>query len=402
MPTTILCLSSYFKGGAFLEECKRQGCHTILVTSQDLEHEAWPREAIDEFFVMPFNTLFKQPDITNAVSYLARTRKIDRIIPLDDFDVETVADLREHFRMPGMGGSTARYFRDKLAMRVQARDEGIPVPDFVHVLNYDDLRAYMSSVPAPWVLKPRSEASSMGIRKVNSSEELWPLLDELGDRQSYYVLEQFVPGDVFHVDSIVWNKKVLFTVTSQYGSPPMTVYQGGGVFATSTLPYHSPADQALQALNRETIAAMGMVRGVTHAEFIRSHASGEFYFLEIAARVGGANIDKMLEYATGLNLWAEWARLELAHLRGEEYQLPERKHEAAGLVVSLARQQWPDTSAYCDPEIVWRLHKEHHVGFIVSASQHERVQVLLSDYVTRVAQDFTAMAPPKSGERPAN
>ncbi len=402
MPTTILCLSSYFKGGAFLEECKRQGCHTILVTSQDLEHEAWPRDAIDEFFVMPFNTLFKQPDITNAVSFLARTRKIDRIIPLDDFDVETVADLREHFRMPGMGGSTARYFRDKLAMRVQARDEGIPVPDFVPVLNYDDLRAYMRRVPPPWVLKPRSEASSMGIRKVNCAEELWPLLDDLGDRQSYYVLEQFVPGDVFHVDSIVWNKKVLFTVTSQYGSPPMTVYQGGGVFATSTLPYHSPEDQALQALNRETIAAMGMVRGVTHAEFIRSHADGEFCFLEIAARVGGANIDKMLEYATGLNLWVQWARLELAHLRGEEYQLPAAKHEAAGLVVSLARLPWPDTTAYCDPEIVWRLHKEHHVGFIVSAPEHERVQARLSEYVTRIAQDFTATAPPKSGERPAN
>jgi biotin carboxylase len=400
MPTTILCLSSYFKGGAFLEECKRQGCHTILVTSQDLEHEAWPRAAIDEFFVMPFHTLFKQPDITNAISFLARTRKIDRIVPLDDFDVETVADLREHLRMPGMGGSTARFFRDKLAMRVQARDEGIPVPDFVHVLNYDDLRAYMSRVPAPWVLKPRSEASSMGIRKVNSSEELWPILDELGDRQSYYVLEQFVPGDVFHVDSIVWNKKVIFTVTSQYGSPPMTVYQGGGVFATRTLPYHSSEDQALQALNRETIAAMGMVRGATHAEFIRGHADGEFCFLEIAARVGGANIDKMVEYATGLNLWAEWARLELAHLRGEEYQLPEAKREAAGLVVSLARQPWPDTGAYCDPEIVWRLHKEHHVGFIVASPDHARVQTLLGEYVTRVAQDYTATAPPKEGERP--
>jgi biotin carboxylase len=171
---TILCLSSYFKGGAFLEECKRHGCYTILVTSQDLEHEAWPREAIDEFFVMPFATLFKQPDITHAIAYLARTRKIDRIIALDDFDVETVADLREHLRMPGMGGSTARYFRDKLAMRVQARDEGIPVPPFVHVLNYAELRAYMDSVPSPWVLKPRSEASSMGIRKVNSADDLWP------------------------------------------------------------------------------------------------------------------------------------------------------------------------------------------------------------------------------------
>jgi biotin carboxylase len=401
--TTILCLSSYFKGGAFLEECKRQGCHTILVTSQDLEHEAWPRDAIDEFFVMPFNTLFKQPEITHAIAYLARTRQIDRIIPLDDFDVETVADLREHLRMPGMGGSAARFFRDKLAMRVQARDEGIPVPPFVHVLNYDGLRAYLNSTPPPWMLKPRSEASSMGIRKVNRAEELWPLLDELGDRQSYYVLEQFVPGDVFHVDSIVWNKRVLFTVTSQYGSPPMTVYQGGGVFATSTLLPHSPEDQALQALNRETIAAMGMVRGVTHAEFIRGEADGEFYFLEIAARVGGANIDLMLEHATGVNLWAEWARLELAHLAGEEYQLPPLPpRQAAGLIVSLARQEWPDTGGYCDVEIVWRLHKAHHAGFILASPEHGRVQALLADYVTRVAQDFTATAPPKEGERPTN
>ncbi|MFN3333138.1 MAG: ATP-grasp domain-containing protein [Caldilinea sp.] len=400
MAPTILCLASYFKGGAFLEECKRLGCHTILITSQDLEHEAWPREAIDEFFVMPFANLFKQPDITHAVSYLARTRKIDRIIALDDFDVETVADLREHLRMPGMGGSTARYFRDKLAMRVQARDEGIPVPPFVHVLNYDDLRDYMARVPGPWVLKPRSEASSMGIRKVNSADELWPILDELGDRQSFYVLEQFVPGDVFHVDSIVWNKKVIFTICSKYGLPPMAVYQGGGVFITGNLPYRAPEEQALQALNREVIAAMGMVRGVTHAEFIRSEADGAFHFLEIAARVGGANIDLMLEHAAGINLWREWARLELAHLRGEEYMLPPTKEQYAGLVVSLARDPWPDTSTYNDPELVWRLHKEHHVGFIVASPDHSRVQTLIASYADRIAHDFTAVAPPKAGERP--
>lgn len=400
MAPTILCLASYFKGGAFLEECKRLGCHTILITSQDLEHEAWPRNAIDEFFVMPFANLFKQPDITHAVSYLARTRKIDRIIALDDFDVETVADLREHLRMPGMGGSTARYFRDKLAMRVQARDEGIPVPAFVHVLNYDDLRDYMARTPAPWVLKPRSEASSMGIRKVNSADELWPILDELGDRQSFYVLEQFVPGDVFHVDSIVWNKKVIFTICSKYGLPPMAVYQGGGVFITGNLPYRAPEEQALQALNREVIAAMGMVRGVTHAEFIRSEADGTFHFLEIAARVGGANIDLMLEHAAGINLWREWARLELAHLRGEEYTLPPTTEQYAGLVVSLARDPWPDTAAYNDPELVWRLHKEHHVGFIVAAPDRSRVQSLIASYADRIAHDFMAVAPPKAGERP--
>jgi biotin carboxylase len=390
--TTILCIASYFKGGRFLQECKRLGCHTILVTVEKIKEEAWPWEAIDEFFVMP--SLYKQPDITYAISYLARDRQIDRIVPMDDYDVEVAAALREHLRIPGMGDTTARYFRDKLAMRVQAQDKGVPVPEFVPVLNYDRLRAYMARVPAPWVLKPRSEASSMGIKKIHQPDELWSTLETLGDRQSYYVLEQFVPGDVYHVDAVVDERTVRSAVACKYGLPPMTVYHGGGVFVTSTLPYGSAEEEALQAINRDVIAAMGMVRGVTHAEFIRGQVDGKFYFLEIAARVGGAGIDLMNEYATGINLWAEWARIEASHARGEAYALPPTQQHYAGLIVSLARQEWPDTSAYTDPEIVWRLRKKNHIGLIVAAPDATRVQELLRTYPPRIAADFTASAPP--------
>jgi len=389
---TILCIGSYFKGARFLEECKRLGCHTILVTHEKLQHEAWPRAAIDEFFMLP--DMYKQPDVTYAISYLARERTIDRIVPLDDYDVETAAGLREHLRIPGMGDTTARYFRDKLAMRVQARDKGIAVPEFVHVLNYARLQEFMARVPAPWVLKPRSEASSMGIKKIQNAEELWQTLETLWDRQSYYVLEKFVPGDVYHVDSIVNDKEVLFAISNKYGLPPMTVYQGGGVFVTSTLPYGGEEDQALQTINRQVIEAMGMVRGVTHAEFIRGHEDGRFYFLEVASRVGGANIDLMIEHASGLNLWAEWARVEVCHLRAEPYTLPPVHQNYAGLIVSLARQEVPDTAAYNDPEIVWRLTKPHHIGLILAANQYARVQDRIGAYVPRIAADFTASAPP--------
>jgi len=391
-PNTILCLASYFKGHRFVEECKRQGCHTILITQEKLKDEAWPRDVIDEFFLLP--SLNKQPDITYAISYLARDRQIDRIVALDDYDVETAAALREHLRIPGMGDTTARYFRDKLAMRVQAQEKGIPVPEFVHVLNYNHLRDFMARVPAPWVLKPRSEASSMGIKKINDAEEFWRALDLLGDRQSFYVLEKFIPGDVYHVDSIVTEREVRFALSSKYGLPPMTVYQGGGVFVTGAIPRGSDEDQALQAINRAVISAMGMVRGVTHAEFIHSQADGRFYFLENASRVGGANIDLMIEHAAGLYLWVEWAKLEIAHLRGETYQLPPTRNLYSGLLVSLARQEFPDTTAYQDPEIVWRLNKKNHVGLIVAAEDHARVQALIRDYVPRIAADFTTSAPP--------
>jgi biotin carboxylase len=390
---TILCIGSYFKGNAFLRECKRQGCRVILVTVEKLKDAAWAWESIDEIFYMP---KIVRPDITKAVSYLARTRPIDRIVPLDDYDVETAAALREHLRTPGMGDTTARYFRDKLAMRVQAQDSKIPVPTFAHVLNYDKLRDFMAQVPPPWMLKPRSEAGSIGLKKVENSEEFWRSLDDLGDLQSNYVLEKYLPGSVYHVDSIIFERKVVFNIAHRYGRPPMDVFHTGGIFTTHTLAYDDAQTQALFDLNRQVLSSLNMVRGVTHAEYIRSDQDGQFYFLEAAARVGGANIDEMVAAAAGVNLWAEWARIELAHLRGETYALPPVRQEYAGLILCLARQNQPDLSAYNDSEVVWRLNKENHAGLIVASPQVERVQELLQSYAKRFADDFLAVLPPSS------
>ncbi|HQY95012.1 MAG TPA: ATPase, partial [Caldilinea sp.] len=208
------------------------------------------------------------------------------------------------------------------------------------------------------------------------------------------LLEKFLYGDVFHVDSVVWDGEVSFAAAHRYGLPPMTVYHGGGVFASSTVAHGSEIEHALLAANRQVIAAMGLARGVTHAEFIRATEDGQTYFLEIAARVGGAGIDQLVEYASNLNPWVEWARVIVADLREEPYTLPPLRHDYAGLIVSLARQEWPDTAGYNDAELVWRLHKRHHVGFIVASSDHARVQALVSDYASRVAYDFNASAPP--------
>jgi biotin carboxylase len=386
---TVLCLASFEKGQEFLRECKRQGCRVLLVTVEKLRGADWPREAVDEFFYMPAD--FAIGPLTRAVSYLARTRQIDRIVPLDDFDVETAAALREHLRVPGMGDTTARHFRDKLAMRMKAREHAILVPDFVHTLNHARIREFTERTPPPWVLKPRSEASAVGIKKVSAAEELWPLLEDLGDRQSFYLIEQFIPGDIFHVDSVVSEREVVFSAVSKYGKPPLEVAHGGGVFLTRTVSRRSEDAQALEALNRELVGALGLVRGVTHTEFIKG-GDGRFYFLETAARVGGANIAETVEAATGINLWREWARIEVAGERGS-YRMPPHREDYAGICISLARQEWPDTSPYDDPEIVFRLRKRHHVGLLVASPDPERVEQLLQSYVRRFLEDFSATLP---------
>ena len=389
-PLTILCVSSYEKGQEFLRTCKAMGCRVYLLTVEKLRNADWPREAIDEMFFMP-EELPLAP-LLNAVSYAARTRKIDRIVALDEFDMENVSAIREHLRIPGMGLTTVRYFRDKLAMRARAKEAGVNVPEFVHVLNHDELREFMVRVSAPWLLKPRSQASGIGMKKLHQPDELWPLLDRLGDDQSHYLLEQFVPGSVFHVDSVVNEKQVLFGDAHAYGVPPLDVSHAGGVFTTRTMERDSEDAKALRVINQRLIDALGMMRGVTHAEFLKAHSDGRLHFIEIASRVGGAYISDVVDAATGVNLWREWAKLEVGAGK-QPYSLPVPRSDYAGVIVSLARQEEPDTSAYTDPEIVYRVKKYHHAGFVVKSTDPARVKALLESYTRRFVTDFLATQP---------
>jgi phosphoribosylamine-glycine ligase len=383
-----------------MRELKRQGCNVILITKEKMLHEDWPREALTEIFALPNDAPVEL--FLDLVSHISSTTKLDRIVALEEFDVVIAALAREHLGMAGLDSSTAKTFRDKLAMSLRARDAGIKVPDFVAAINRAEVGEYLDRVPGPWVMKPRSDVSAIGIRRMDSVDEVWSVIDELNKREilreraSYHLISRFVPGEVFHVDSLVDKSRVVFAGVNKYGRPPLQVAHGGGAYISQTIAHNSAEKRKLLEINRRLIRAMDLDSGATHAEFIKSEAD-EFYFLEIAARVGGAYIADVLEAASGINLWREWARLEIDAASGARLKLKPRR-EYAGIILSLARQEYPDTTAYDDPEIVYRVKKKHHAGLIVRAPKLERVSELLNDYGRRFAEDFVAVLPPM--ERP--
>jgi biotin carboxylase len=400
-PLNIICLATYFKGADFIRECKAHGCRVVLITKEKVLREDWPRESLDDLIAVPNDAgpaLF-----IDLLAFLARQMTIDRVVALEEFDVVTAALMREHLCLPGLSSSGAKVFRDKLSMAVHSRRAGIDVPDFVPLVNVAEVDEFMQRVPGPWVIKPRSDVSAIGIRKVSEPEEVRRAMHEMNDREnlreraSYYVLARFVAGEVFHVDSVVNDGKVMFAGTNQYGRPPMQVAHQGGAYISRTLERGSPDETTLLAINKKLVRALGLERGATHAEFIKSDADGKFYFLEIAARVGGAYISDVLEAASGVNLWREWARLEIADGKGPSNIKPLRK-EYAGIILSLAKQEQPDTSNYADEEIIHRVKKKHHAGLIVRSPRLDRVNALLDDYGRRFVEDFVAVAPPP--ERP--
>jgi hypothetical protein len=379
-----------------LRQAKRQGARVLLATSLSLKGEEWPQEAIDEIFYVPDDKKrWKLDDVILGVSHLARRIPIDRIVPLDDFDLEKASALREHLRVPGMGETTTRHFRDKLAMRVTAVEAGIPVPAFIHVLNDDRLRGFCQTVPPPWILKPRHMAGAIGIKKIHDEAEMWSITEGLGDERSFYLLEQFIAGDVYHVDSIVSEREVVVAIPSRYGTPPFEVSHGGGVFTTRLLDRGSNVAHELTGLNARVLDALGLVRGVSHTEYIRARDDGRWIFLETSARVGGAHIAELVEAAAGMNLWAEWAKIEIAGGKSL-YVPPVPRSDYGGLLVSLSRQEWPDLSHYNDPEVAWRLRRRHHAGLIVTSPTSTRVDELLDSYTQRFRDDFVATLPAAS------
>ena len=225
------------------------------------------------------------------------------------------------------------------------------------------------------------------------------MVEQLGDEQSRYVLERFVAGDIFHVDTIVYEREIRFAIASGYGRPPLEVAHGGGIFTTRILERDSEISHRLLAENARVLAALGLLRGISHSEYILGREDDQVYFLETSARVGGAHIADLVEAATGVNLWGEWAKIEVAGGKAP-YAFPAARNEYAGLLVSLARQEHPDTSPFNDPEVVWRMDRPHHIGLIVRSPEPGRVRDLLADYTARVARDYHAAAPPP--EKPSH
>jgi hypothetical protein len=393
----IVCLASFFKGVDFTREAKAQGARVFLLTREKRRHDEWAHDALEAFIALPDDA--SPETFVQVVSEIAHRNRISRVVALEEFDVITAGLVREHLRLPGLTSSRARLFRDKLAMRAAARDAGICVPEFVHLLNYQEVGEYMERVPAPWILKPRTDVSAIGIKKMTDTEQVWRAMDALDararpqERASFHLLERFIAGEVFHVDSLVYDNEVKFAGVSAYGRPPMNVAHEGGVFISTTVEYDSQLRAALLDINQHIINALGLRRGATHAEFIRGADDDKIYFLEIAARVGGAFTAENLEAASGINLWREWAKIELADA-AQHYDPPAPRRDYSGIILSLARQEYPDTSPYTDAEIVARPRKRHHVALIVRSESAARISELLDSYAARFAEDFIAVAPP--------
>lgn len=391
----ILCICSYFKGIPFIIQQSLLGNRVFLITAEKRKHEEWPWSHITETFYLPDedNSAQNLDLLKKGFGWLLQTEKIDVIVALDDFDVEKAAFLRSAFQIEGMDIHTAQLFRDKLAMRINAEKKGISIPRFCPLFNDRAIHQFMQEVKGPWIIKPRSQASTTGIRKVHSFNEVALFLQDKGESSIDYLLEEFIPGHVFHCDTLSFRGEIVFEKTSRYLETPLKVAHEGGIFKTITLPEYTQDNKEILEINRHLLQSFNLKNGASHSEFIKADTDGKIYFLETSARVGGAHIAELLEAATGINIWKEWANIESAVFKNELYLAPEKKSFFAGLVISLAKTKHPDISDLPDDHLYWTLKKDFHIGMVFRSELFEEIIAVMEKITPIIKEKFHAFAP---------
>ena len=197
------------------------------------------------------------------------------------------------------------------------------------------------------------------IRKVEEPAEVWRITGEMNEREnlrersSYYVLAQFIPGEVFHVDSIVSGGRVVFAGANRYGRPPLEVAHGGGAYVSRTVAHGSDRRKKLFALNRKLVKAAASSNAAPRTlSLLRATLTATFTFSRWPRASAALTSPDVLEAASGLNLWREWAQMEVGDGRragagGSEQERSRRdghnklkplRNEYAGIVLSLSKQ----------------------------------------------------------------
>lgn len=223
------------------------------------------------------------------------------VIALSEFLLDMAAELRQRYRIDGPTPAVVTRFRDKTVMKGILAESGIRIPRWSSGLSAEELLAAAEELGYPVIFKPVRGASSQGVRKAGSAAELRALC--LVPDLSQYEVEEYVSGDVLHTDGVVDAAgECRFIVTSRYVGNCLA-FEHGEPLGSVILTDESRVSECHE-FARACLAALGLRRSAFHLEYFDT--GKELVFLEVGARVPGADVPYVVRDVTGVNLFELW------------------------------------------------------------------------------------------------
>ncbi|WP_418958905.1 ATP-grasp domain-containing protein [Streptomyces tritici] len=254
--------------------------------------------------------LVEVPDVNDFEALSTAVRKladevgpVDRLIAVSEFTLGIAAEVREALGIPGPRPAEVAVYRNKVRMKELIAEAGIRAPRFTSCDSTEAALDFARTTGYPLILKPVAGAASMGVHRVDDEAALTALLE--GADTAGLELEEFVEGPIYHVDGFADEQGgIPFMAVSRYINDCLS-YEAGGQPLGSVVVQASPLRARMEEFARRCVAALGMTSMPFHLELFLT-PDDELVFLEIAGRIGGAEVPYLTEKLFGVNLFQPW------------------------------------------------------------------------------------------------
>jgi hypothetical protein len=284
--------------------------HRVTYVSTEVGLSAVPPQATEVVTVRATDDL---AEVTAAVDGLARRHGApDRVVALKEDDLLVGAALRERWGAPGPGLADLLPFRDKFLMATRVAAAGLSVPPFGLVSDARDVREFAGRVGWPVVVKPRIGSSSAGVVRLDGPGDL----DGPSFAAGPQLAQRFDPRQIYHVDGVFTGERLLVLRASRYLNNCLEFRSGGTLGSVE----ESDPDitRVIADFTLRTMRALSTLALVFHLEMFLDAGTGACSFLEVGARVGGAEIPLLWREVHGHDLMETAFRIQLGLPVGAE------------------------------------------------------------------------------------
>ncbi|RIO22819.1 ATP-grasp domain-containing protein [Staphylococcus saprophyticus] len=253
-----------------------------------------------KFHVYKYENFEFNENLEKDIVNIHNTYCFENILAFEEAYLERAALLRDTLNINGMSYNDIQLFRNKVKMKDYVTSKGFKTPQYAKIKDFKDLYETLNHFSYPFILKPVDGMSSINTYKISNKHDLEDYLKS-SKKQYPILIEEFIDGEMYHIDGVYTDKKLIFSSFSKYIVQCIEYMENKNLVSL----LYNNSNSITNKLKNYTLSLLKHFDKTDHLLFhleVFIKKDGEIIFCEIAARRSGGNIIEMIDHSFNINL----------------------------------------------------------------------------------------------------